>query len=211
MVQVDRRVRVWNWFVRRQGSIASRSEAEIAALQARRVPSNPMTNRILGTVTPGTTVEDRTIPGPAGEIPVRVYRPTTGARPLIVHFHGGGFVVGDLRLNDWLCSQVATRVGAVVMSVDYRLAPTHRFPAAVDDSYAAVAWAAEHDPLRDDGARYAAALRAAAVPVRCTEYVGMPHGFLNFPGVCRSAPQALAELCAEQTAALTQPSAVPLA
>jgi acetyl esterase len=68
---------------------------------------------------------------------------------------------------------------------------------------------AEHDPLRDDGAHYAAALRAAAVPVRFTEYVGMPHGYLNFPGVCRSAPQALAELCAEQTAALTQPSAVP--
>jgi ABC-type branched-subunit amino acid transport system ATPase component len=65
----------------------------------------------------------------------------------------------------------------------------------------------EHDPLRDDGARYAAALRAAGVPVRFTEYVGMPHGYLNFPGICRGAPQALAELCAEQTAALVQPVA----
>ena len=64
---------------------------------------------------------------------------------------------------------------------------------------------AEHDPLRDDGVRYAAALRAAGVPVRLTDYVGMPHGFLNFPGLCRSAPQALAELCAEQTAALARP------
>ena len=62
----------------------------------------------------------------------------------------------------------------------------------------------EHDPLREDGARYAAALRSAGVPVRFTEYVGMPHGYLNFPGVCRSAPQALAELCAEQKAALAQ-------
>ncbi len=61
---------------------------------------------------------------------------------------------------------------------------------------------AEHDPLRDDGMRYAAALRAAGVPVRLTEYVGMPHGFMNFPGLCRGAPQALAELCAEQKAAL---------
>ena len=61
---------------------------------------------------------------------------------------------------------------------------------------------AEHDPLRDDGMRYAAALRAAGVPVRVTEYVGMPHGFMNFPGLCRSAPQALSELCAEQTMAL---------
>src|SRR3981081_3300697 len=64
---------------------------------------------------------------------------------------------------------------------------------------------AEHDPLRDDGAREAAALRAAGVPVRFTEYVGMPHGYLNFPGLCRSAPQALAELCARQPAALVPP------
>jgi acetyl esterase/lipase len=63
---------------------------------------------------------------------------------------------------------------------------------------------AEHDPLREDGVRYAAALRRAEVPVRFTEYIGMPHGYLNFPGVCRGAAQALAELCAEQTAALTQ-------
>ena len=66
---------------------------------------------------------------------------------------------------------------------------------------------AEHDPLRGDGVRYAAALRSAGVPVRFTEYVGMPHGYLNFPGICRSAPQALAELCAEQKAVLAQPAA----
>ena len=65
----------------------------------------------------------------------------------------------------------------------------------------------EHDPLREDGVRYATALRAVEVPVRLTEYVGMPHGFLNFPGLCRIAPQAMAEICAEQKAALIQPSA----
>jgi len=69
---------------------------------------------------------------------------------------------------------------------------------------------AEHDPLREDGVRYAAALRSAGVPVRFTEYVGMPHGYLNFPGICRSAPQAMAEICAEQKAALVQAApAVP--
>jgi len=61
---------------------------------------------------------------------------------------------------------------------------------------------AEHDPLREDGERYAAALRAAGVPVRFTEYVGVPHGFVNFPGLSQAAHQAIAEICAEQAAAL---------
>ncbi len=88
-------------------------------------------------------------------------------------------------------------------------------PTAVRDPYAspllaedhsglppALIQVAEHDPIRDGGTRYAEALRAAGVPVRLTEYVGMPHGFLSCPGVCRSAPQALAEICAEQLQAL---------
>lgn len=61
---------------------------------------------------------------------------------------------------------------------------------------------AEHDPLHDDGVRYAGALRAAGVPVRLTEYPGMPHGFLNFPGLCRGAAQSLAEIVFYQKAAL---------
>jgi acetyl esterase/lipase len=315
MASVDRRLRVFAWMVRRQGSIAGKSEAEVIALQARHMPDNAVTNFIFGKVAPGIEASDRTIAGPGGDIAVRVYRSPAagraGGRPLIVYFHGGGFVLGELRMGDWLCSHVARNVGAVVVSVDYRLAPRHRFPAAVDDCYAAVLWAAEnagslgagdtmgimgesaggnlsavtcllardrggpaishqvliypatdmtsipsatattpfltapemrayrehyladadpgdprlspmlaedhsklppaliqvgeHDPLRDDGARYAATLRAAGVPVRLTEYVGVPHGFLNFPGLCRWAPQALAEICAEQKAALVQP------
>jgi len=315
MAPVDRRLRVFAWMVRRQGSIAGKSEAEVIALQGRHMPDNAVTNFIFGKVAPGIEASDRTIPGPGGDIAVRVYRRPgpagSGTRPLIVYFHGGGFVLGELRMGDWLCSQVARNVGAVVVSVDYRLAPRHRFPAAVDDCYAAVLWAAEnagslgaggpigimgesaggnlsavaclmardrggpaishqvliypatdmtsvppatantpfltapemhayrvhyladadpsdsrlspllaedhsklppaliqvgeHDPLRDGGVRYAGTLRAAGVPVRLTEYVGMPHGFLNFPGLCRWAPQALAEICAEQKAALAQP------
>jgi acetyl esterase/lipase len=327
MAPVDRRVKMWAWLVRQQGSVGTKTEAEVIAMQTRHAPANGVTNRIFGTVVPGTEVTNRAIAGPAGDIPVRIYRPArtgSGGRPLILNFHGGGFVFGELRLADWMCSSVAVTVGAVVVSVDYRLAPRHRFPAAVDDCYAALVWAAEnaaglgagpgggasrtgpagpppigvmgesaggnlaavmcllardrggpkishqtllypptdmtrmpqkaakaliipeadmlayrrlylgdadpadprvspllaadhsglppaliqvgeHDPLRVDGTRYAAALRSAGVPVRFTEYVGMPHGYLNFPGICRGARQAMAEVCTEQTAALGPP------
>jgi acetyl esterase len=309
-------VRAWGWLTRRQASVASKSEDQVIALQRRRMPDNKVSDWIFGSTVPGVAKADRTIPGPAGDIPVRVYCPKGAAanarRPLILYYHGGGFVFGFLRMGDWLCSSVAARVGAVVVSVDYRLAPTHRFPAAVEDCYAALAWTAanaaelggtpggplavmgesaggtlsavmcllardrggpaishqaliypatdmtaprppelasalflsademtayrrmylgpdgdpgnplasplladdhaglppaliqvaEHDPLREDGTRYARALRDAGVPVRYTEYVGVPHGFVNFPGLCRAAAQALAEICAEQSAAL---------
>lgn len=329
MAPVDRRVKLWAWLVRQQGSVGTKTEAEVIAMQARHAPANGVTNRIFGTVVPGTEVANRAVTGPAGDIPVRIYKPArtgSGTRPLILNFHGGGFVFGDLRLADWMCSSVAVKVGAVVVSVDYRLAPMHRFPAAVDDCYAALEWAAEnaaalgagapavtgssgpaphppigvmgesaggnlaavtcllardrggpkishqallypptdmtrmprkaakaliipeadmqayrrlylgdadpadprvspllaadhtglppaliqvgeHDPLREDAVRYAAALRSAGVPVRFTEYVGMPHGYLNFPGICRAAPQAMAEICTEQAAAFARPAA----
>ncbi|MFC4553140.1 MULTISPECIES: alpha/beta hydrolase [Halorussus] len=90
-------------------------------------------------------VEDRTIPGPAGEIPVRVYRPEgDGPHPVVVFFHGGGFVLGDLDGHDAPCRILTNAVEAVVVSVDYRLAPEHPFPAAVEDAYAATEWIAEH-------------------------------------------------------------------
>ena len=148
MARMDRRLRLWAWLVRRQASVAGKSEAEVIALQSRDVPSNAVTNFIFGTVAGRAEVTDRAVPGPGGDLPVRVYRPAARPgpqpRPLVVNFHGGGFVFGDLRLCDWLCSHVAVRVGAVVVSVDYRLAPRHRFPAAVEDSYAALVWAAEN-------------------------------------------------------------------
>ena len=319
MARMDARLRAWAWFTRRTASVVGRSNEQVIAMQGREMPDSRLTNWMFGEVAPGVVTEDRAIPGPGGDIPVRVYRRSGASadpsRPLVIYFHGGGFVLGFLRMGDWLCGQVAAQVGAIVVSVDYRLAPTHRFPAAVEDCYAALSWAAanaaelgaggpvgvmgesaggnlsavmallardkggpalahqaliypavdmteegmatasrqanpnapflsgeemtayrklylgdadrsdyraspllaasheglppaliqvgEHDPLHDDGVRYADKLRAAGVPVRLTDYVGMPHGFLNFPGLARSAPQALAEIIAEQKAALS--------
>jgi acetyl esterase len=322
MARMDLRAQAFAWVTRRTGSVGGMTNEQVIAIQKRQMPDSKVTNWIFGTAPPGVAANDQVIPGPGGDIPVRVYRAGAGpaaARPLVLYFHGGGFVLGALRMGDWMCGNVAAQVGAVVVSVDYRLAPTHPFPAAVEDCYAALSWAAanaaelgaagpigvmgesaggnlsavvslaardrggpaiahqallypatdmsdsgtavasarasknaafvhadeieayhrmylssaedasnplaspilagsleglppalvivgEHDPLRRDGTRYAEALKAAGVPVRFTMYLGMPHGFLNFPGLCRSAPQALAELLAEQQAALAPAS-----
>ncbi len=90
-------------------------------------------------------VENRRLPGRAGEIPVRIYRPT-GAGPLglLVFYHGGGFALGGLDSHDALCRRIAAENGLLVVSVDYRLAPEHKFPAAVEDASDALAWVAEH-------------------------------------------------------------------
>jgi len=94
---------------------------------------------------PVAKVEDRRIPGPEGNIPVRVYTPE-GKRPLpvLVFFHGGGWVLCDLESHDALCRALANAVPAVVVAVGYRLAPEHKFPAAAEDAYAAVRWTAEN-------------------------------------------------------------------
>lgn len=94
-----------------------------------------------GTMEPVRSIENLRIPGPDGDIPVRVYTPDAPApRPALIYFHGGGWVVCDLDTHDVVCTAIAHRAGAVVVAVDYRLAPEHKFPAAVIDSYAATAW-----------------------------------------------------------------------
>jgi acetyl esterase/lipase len=102
---------------------------------------------------PELRVEDRAIPGPAGPIAIRIYWPPTdpGAgsaepvpKPVLVFFHGGGFVVGDLDTHDGDARQHCVGADAIVVSVDYRLAPEHPYPAAVEDAWAATLWVAEH-------------------------------------------------------------------
>lgn len=90
-------------------------------------------------------VENRRIPGPACDIPVRLYTPAgAGPFPILVWFHGGGWVVGDLDMADPTARHLSVGAGCVVMSVDYRLAPETKFPGPADDCYAATQWAAKH-------------------------------------------------------------------
>jgi acetyl esterase len=304
-------------------SVARMDDQRLRRAQQQRIGHNPVTDLLFGPVNDGVDLRDATATGAAGDVPVRVYRPhraPAGPLPLVVNFHGGGWTIGSLDSADWLCSSVAAGLPAVVVSVDYRLAPQHRWPAAAEDCYAALVdlaaragelgadparlavmgdsaggnlaavvslmsrdrsgprigfqgllypaadlslgspsiqanahapiltredviafrdhylggqdprqpyasplfaadhrglppalvQVAEHDPIRDDGLRYAHALRAAGVPVRTTEYVGMPHGYLSFPRLCRCAPQALAELVAEMRTALGEGAAPPV-
>jgi acetyl esterase len=91
------------------------------------------------------SVEDLTIPGPAGDLTARVYRPEQdGAVPTVVLFHGGGWVIGDLDTHDNMARSICRDGEAVVVSVDYRLAPEAPFPAAVEDALAATRWVASH-------------------------------------------------------------------
>ena len=311
MVALDRRVRLLGRAMRRAASISSMSAADIEKAQQQGAPP-ALLARLFGRRRPGVGIEDRVVDLAGGRRRLRVYRPAgarRGSRPVVVNFHGGGWTLGSVEGGDWLCSNVSADLDAVVVSVDYRLAPTDRFPAAVEDCYEATEWVAaqapelgvdagrlavmgdsaggnlaavisllardrsgpaiasqiliypatdltmtspslttnaeapvlstdevrcfrghylgddeaaardprasplladdhsglppalvqvaEHDPIRDDGVRYAEALRSAGVPVRLTEYVGMPHGYISLPGVCRSAPQALHEIVAE--------------
>jgi acetyl esterase/lipase len=321
-VRLSWRVRVFDQVLQRGGYRISeaRTPQDIERIRARGRASEgslpaalmaallaPIVRWVFGRARPDVATEDRTIPGPAGQIPVRLYRPPHGRGdvPLVIHLHGGGWVLGDLDGGAPLCTAVAAGVGAVVASIDYRLAPEHPAPAAVDDCIAATRWlaahaaevgaagpiavmgdsaggnlaalvaiaarddgapriaaqalvypsvdltmsfpsvsalagaplltradmlafrrhylghdrgtddpalspwfvedldglapalvqTAEHDPLRDEGRAWAERLVRAGVPTRHTEYVGVPHGFLSFPGLARSsAGQATAEI-----------------
>lgn len=103
-------------------------------------------------------IEEFSIEGPGGPLPVRVYAPETGTEPygVFVTFHGGGWVVGGLDTHDPVCRALANAAECLVVSVDYRLAPEHPFPAAVEDCYAATEWAVDYaDGLGGDGERVA--------------------------------------------------------
>jgi len=94
---------------------------------------------------PVAEVQNRTVPGPAGPIAVRVYRPVVKETlPALIYFHGGGFVICSLDTHDRECRNLANASGCAVISVDYRLAPENKYPSAVEDAYAATQYVAEH-------------------------------------------------------------------
>ena len=290
------------------GSVAALDPVDVPAARDRsgRLQAGPLGRAVVGRRSRDVAAEDvrLTVPdrspdaGPSATVPlpVRVYRPPVASAdppPVVVNFHGGGFVQGDLDQSDWFCGEVSRLAGAVVVSVDYRLAPEHPYPTPARDGYEVVATVAadperfgvdadrlvvlgdsaggnlstviclmardrrrrgepapaiaaqclvypgvemvdvlpsertnphapilaaadirgfhrlylagadgtepyasplradladlppalvqvaEHDPLRDHGVRYAAALRAAGVPVRFTEYQGASHGYIS--------------------------------
>ncbi|MEV0439520.1 alpha/beta hydrolase [Streptomyces spectabilis] len=140
--------------------------------------------------TSGMEIEDRAVPGDP-EVPVRIYRPR-GARGAVVWMHGGGWVMGDVDTEHPWASRIAESSGEVVISVGYRLAPEHPYPAALDDTYAVLSWAAEHaadlgvDPERIAvGGHSAGAGLAAAVALRARDRQGPAIRFqlLNQPGL----------------------------
>lgn len=310
-VTIGLRVRIAEYAGRYRGDhITNLRPADIAVAQTTHPGHSRLRDLVSGKVAAGVDITDRAIAGRSGDLPVRLYAPTRRIpRGCVVYVHGGGWVFGDLDGSDWTCSTIAARTGVQVVSLDYRLAPSHRFPAGLKDCLDGLHWAAElpsasdglvvmgdsaggnlaavlamtsrdagspavalqvliypstdltkqspslltnadapfltavdvgafidhylgpdgdprdplaspllaadhtrlpsaliitaeRDPIRDDGRRYAAALRAAGVPVRLIDYVDVPHGFLSVPGLVPAAKQALAEICAEIDAAL---------
>src|SRR5437667_6621894 len=127
-------------------SVAEARAADLASIQAAGGDPEPVHE-----------VTDLVIPGPDTDLPVRIYRPS-GERPLpvLVYFFGGGWTLGSIDTSDGICRSLANAAGCVVVTPGYRLAPEWRFPAAVADCHAAVAWVAAHaDELGVDAARLA--------------------------------------------------------
>jgi acetyl esterase len=157
--------------------VAARQAADAAARQA---PRSAVAH-----------CEDRRIPGPAGALPVRLYRPEErGILPCLVFLHGGGWTLCSIETHDATCRKLANGAGCLVVSVDYRLAPEHRFPAAAEDAFAAVRWVAERaeglgiDPGRIAVGGDSAGGNLAAVVALMARAAGAPplrHQLLIYP------------------------------
>ncbi len=155
---------------------------ESMPIEAARQMAREATKQICPEPIPLARVEDLTIPGPGGRIPIRIYAAEQGgSRPCLVYLHGGGYVLCDLETHDPVCRALAQLSGAIVVSVDYRLAPEHKFPAALEDCHAATLWVCANtaglgvDPRRIAvGGDSAGANMATVIAIRCRDAGGPP-------------------------------------
>lgn len=196
-MRTDRRTAAICWLIDRSGRerVDGMSLAQIQRRRGVPVPHWWPASLLTGSVARGVRLVDHDLPLDAATLAARSYTPpgaaASGALPLIVYFHGGGWVLGHLSSYDALCSQLAVQVGAVVVSVDYRLAPEHLMPTAAEDAYAATVWlAAQATRFGADGSRIAVAgdsaggNLAAVVALLARDRGGPPiaHQVLIYPG-----------------------------
>lgn len=125
---------------------------------------------VLATLEPVYHIEDKIIPGPGGPLPIRIYTPEgTGLFPVLVFFHGGGFVAGPLQSQDSICRALTNATPCITVSVGYRLAPEPPYPATVEDGYATLQWVAEHAAgIQGDPSRIALAGTSAGGTLAAT-------------------------------------------
>ena len=164
---------------------------------------------------PVAKVEDRTIPGPALPIPIRIYAPEgSGPLPVLVFLHTGAWTLGGLELQDPLCRLITNRTGCIVVAVDYRVAPEFPFPAAVEDSFAATEWVAAHaaefggDPARIAiGGDSAGGNMATVVAIMARDQGGPPLVFqlLLFPATDFRLDTPSLEACADPHNSVSKP------
>lgn len=122
-------------------SLSKMDEVQFRKSQDITVNHNLMTDSVMGRMAPDVVIAECSVHGADGPLTARIYTLSCGTAknlPILVKFHGGGWAIGGIDQTDWICNQVASRVGAVVISVAYRLAPDHRWSAGPEDSYAAV-------------------------------------------------------------------------
>ena len=160
---------------------------------AARIQYAEMVAAVAGDPPRGVVTEDSTIPGPGGDLPTRLYRPqdAEGPLPILIYFHGGGFVIGDRDTHDIPCRRLSLGAECLVVSVDYRLAPEHPFPAPVDDAWAATLWVVDHaaelggDPARVAVGGDSAGGNLAAIVCHMAKRDGAPrlaYQLLIYPG-----------------------------
>ncbi len=124
-------------------------------------------------------------------IRVRIYQPSDATnKPIMLFCHGGGFVMGDLESYDFDCRNLSTEIDCVIVSVEYRLAPEYKYPAAINDCYSVAKWIlnnSEYDPLRDEGELFSQILKSAGVNVLHKRFEGTIHGFMSMPALLKTA------------------------